>query len=154
MIEFINHMNTFEIQLPIQFLNYVKYVNLSKVFHSYFRNAIIRQINEIIFKTEFEKTRLIREKKRMNIRYLSRKNAKKNENKKKTKKKSYFYRRADIGQTQNVTNKTISQNMMIDDREHKNSQNQNDVHRKNRDKKLFMKMMVIIATKKRSINLK
>ena len=55
MTEFINYINTFEIQLSIQFSNYVKYVNLSKIFHSYFRNAIIRRINEMMFKTKLKK---------------------------------------------------------------------------------------------------
>ena len=40
-IEFINYINTFEIQFLIQFSNYIKYINLLKNFHFYFRNAII-----------------------------------------------------------------------------------------------------------------
>ena len=55
MTEFINYINIFEIQLLVQFSNYVKYVNLLKIFHSYFRNAIIRRISEIMFKTNLKK---------------------------------------------------------------------------------------------------
>ena len=39
--KFINYINTFEIQFSIQFSNCVKYVNLLKILHSFFRNAII-----------------------------------------------------------------------------------------------------------------
>ena len=76
--------------------------------------------------------------KKKNIRNFSRQNAKKKrENNKKTKKKSYFYRRANIDQTQNVTNETISQNVMTNDRKRDENRNQNDVHRNDRDKKII-----------------
>ena len=57
--------------------------------------------------------------------------------KKKTKKKSYFYRRVDVDQTQNVTNETISQNVITDDRKRDENRNQNDVYRNDRDKKII-----------------
>ena len=59
--------------------------------------------------------------------------------KKKTKKKPYFYRRANIDQTQNVTNEAISQNVIINNQKRNENRNQNDVHRNNRDKKIIRK---------------
>ena len=63
------------------------------------------------------------------------KTQKKNAKIKKKQKKSYFYRRANIDQMQNITNETILQNVMTNDRKRDENQNQNDVHRNDYDKK-------------------
>ena len=76
----------------------------------------------------------------MNVQNFSHKNAKKKrKNKNKIDKKSYFYQRIDIAQTQNITKKTTSQNIIIDEHDRKNSRNQNNIHRNNRDKKIIRK---------------
>ena len=49
--------------------------------------------------------------------------AQKRKNKNKIDEKLYFYQYVDIIQTQNVTNKTILQIVMTDERERKNNQN-------------------------------
>ena len=51
----------------------------------------------------------------------------------------YFYRRANIDQMQNVTNETILQNVITNDRKRDENRNQNDIHQNNRDKKIIRK---------------
>ena len=90
MTEFINYINTFEIQLSIQFLNYVKYVNLLKFLHSYFRNAIICWINKMMFKTKLKKLVQFAKKNEWMFEILHVKTQKKTRKLKKNEKKIIF----------------------------------------------------------------
>jgi hypothetical protein len=54
MTNLIVYLNNLKMQLFEEFINYQKYFNLMKGFHSYLKTTIIRQINAIVFRNEWK----------------------------------------------------------------------------------------------------
>ncbi len=62
MIDLIVYLNSLEIQLSEEFIDYQKYFNLMKAFHFYLKATIIRRINAIVFRNELKEIARLIEK--------------------------------------------------------------------------------------------
>ena len=95
----------------------MQYTNLLKVLHSYFKNAIMRQIIFIIIRNKFEKLTLFFEKKNKSMlnKLKNRANARKyKKNNRKNEKYNLYFKNSKSKKFQNVVKKSSSQNTIIE----------------------------------------
>jgi hypothetical protein len=62
MIDLIVYLNSLEIQLSKELIDYQKYFNLMKALHSYLKTTIIRRINAIVLRNELKEIARLIEK--------------------------------------------------------------------------------------------
>ena len=94
----------------------MRYANLLKILHSYFRNAIMRQIIFIIIQNKFEKlTRFFEKNESMSNKLKNRIDVRKNKkNNRKNKKYNSYFKNSKSKKFQNVVKKSSLQNAIIE----------------------------------------
>ena len=96
----------------------MQYANLLKILHSYFRNAIMRQIIFIIIQNQFEKLiRFFEKNKSISNKLKNRTDVCKNKkNNRKNKKYNSYFKNSKSKKIQNVVEKSSLQNAIIENR--------------------------------------
>ena len=109
--------------------------------HSYFKNAIIRQIIFIIIQNEFEKlTRFFKKNESMSNKLKNQIDIRKNKrNNRKNKKYNSYFKDSNSKKFQNVVEKSLLQNTIIENRNQSRKQNRKNFRNRKRNKNEYFK---------------